>query len=113
PARQVTIGGLTGAAAYAAGLLPPVSERLITWFGRWTKTRGGALVKAGNLHQPGRDLRERAWRKNVREQSVVVAAQMRPRATAGLAATLAGAAVACFVVGRRLRARSSQGRRRT
>jgi short-subunit dehydrogenase len=112
PARQLTVGGLTAAAAWLARLFPPLSERLIARLGP-PSSGGAGMNKAGNLHQPGRDLRERAWRRHVREQSVVVAAQMRPQATAGLAAAVVGAGLAVFLIGRRLRDRSSQPRRQS
>ena len=110
PARQVTIGGLTAAAAWLTALVPPLAERLITRFGPAAPASDSGVIRAGNLHQPGRDLRERAWRRHVREQSVVVAAQMRPQATAGLIAGLVAVGLAAFLIGGRLRGRSSQAR---
>jgi hypothetical protein len=64
-----------------------------------------AKPRPDNLHQPRHDLRERVWRPKVREQSLAVAAQMRPAATAGLALALVAVIGAGVVVGLKLRRR--------
>jgi hypothetical protein len=109
--RQLTIGGLAGGMAFFGSLAPPIAEPLIGWLlPKVSQDIGEEPVprRVSNLHKPGPDLRERTWRPHVREQSIAVAAQMRPAATAGLVAFAAALATACFIVGRRMRGRALQ-----
>jgi NADP-dependent 3-hydroxy acid dehydrogenase YdfG len=109
PVRQMTIGGMTAAAALFGRVFPGLAELAASRLSpRIAPAAPDGSKKLDNLHQPGRDLRERAWRAKVREQSIVVAAQMRPAAAAGLALAALGAALGCLILGRRLRGRSSR-----
>lgn len=108
PARELTIGGMTGAAALLAHMIPTVAEPLTTWLTpRLSRDRSGrAAAHRNNLHVAGQDLRERVWRPSVREQSIAVAAQMRPAATTGLMVAGVALAVTCFVLGRQIHRRA-------
>ena len=82
----MTVGGATALTALFARVFPGLGE----WAANSMTPRLGLRplgepAKPDNLHQPRPDLRERAWRPKVREQSLAVAAQMRPAATAGRA----------------------------
>lgn len=106
PVRQLTIGGLAAAMTLAAAAAPPIADRVIGWFiptFSQDRSEQARPKRTSNLHQPGQDLRERAWYPKVREQSLATTAQMRPAATLGVLGAAAGIAVACFVIGRRLR----------
>jgi hypothetical protein len=94
PVREMTIGGGAAALSLFGRTFPGIAE--------WTANRivprlanrtPDAKARPDNLHQAGRDLRERAWRPKVREQSLAVAAQMRPAATAALTVAVCAAAV--------------------
>jgi short-subunit dehydrogenase len=96
--RELSVGSSGPILAFLSGLAPsltePVTAILAPMLQRGAATAG--KVRSDNLHQAGQDLRERAYYKGVREQSLYSAAQMRPKATLmmGLLAGLfAGAAV--------------------
>lgn len=106
PVRQMNVGGLAGGMTFLSRVLAPLSEPITAWLlPRLSRDDSGMSgpKPPSNLHAPGQDLRERAWYPNVREQSLATAAQMRPAATAGVVAGVAALAIACFLVGRKLR----------
>lgn len=106
--RQITIGGLAGGLTAAAALIPGLAERLAAWLVPLLsvdRTGQPGAKRVSNLHQPGQDLRERAWYPQVREQSLATAAQMRPAATVGMMSAAAGLILTAFLVGRKLNRR--------
>jgi short-subunit dehydrogenase len=102
--REITVGAGGSIIAGLAALAPGIAEPLMAWAApilqRDPNGRLGAL--ADNLHQPGQDLRERAYYRGVRQESLYTAAQMRPLATLALALAAGLAAAAAFLGGKRL-----------
>lgn len=100
--RELTVGAGGRVIASFAEHMPLLAEPLLAWltptFNR--DKAGRRRVGGDNLHQPGKDLRERAFYKDVRETSLYAAAQMRPKATIAIAVLAGVAAGLAFGLGR-------------
>ncbi|MBQ1543916.1 short-chain dehydrogenase [Caulobacter sp. CCUG 60055] len=101
--REITIGAGGRLVAALAGLAPFAADPLLAWFTPMLNRdkAGRRRVVGDNLHQPGGDLRERSFYKDVRETSLYTAAQMRPKAVLALAVLAGAAAGLAFALGRR------------
>ena len=101
--RELTVGGGGGLLALAAYAAPAITEPFLALGARMSaKTaRGGDPARADNLHHAGHDLRERAFQTGVRESSLFAAAQMRPKASLGLAVLTACGVGLAFQLGAR------------
>jgi short-subunit dehydrogenase len=102
--RTLSVGAGGPLIAALAALVPAVAEPIMAAVAPALQRDAGAKrqARADNLHQAGQDLRERAYYKGVREQSLFAAAQMRPRATLAVAIAAAIATALAFVGGRKL-----------
>ena len=95
--RQITVGAGGPLIAGLASLAPTIAEPIMAWAAPLLQRDpdGRKGPRADNLHQPGQDLRERAYYRGVRQESLYAAAQM-------LALVAGLAAAAAFIGGRRL-----------
>jgi NAD(P)-dependent dehydrogenase (short-subunit alcohol dehydrogenase family) len=97
--RELSVGSSGPILAAMAGLAPSLAEPIAAFLApilQRDTAAATAKVRSDNLHHAGQDLRERAYYKGVREESLYTAAQMRPKTTLvmGLLAGLtAGAAI--------------------
>ena len=85
--RELTVGGGGGFLSLAALAAPALTEPFLALGARMAvrSARGADPARLDNLHHPGHDLRERAFQPGVRESSLYASAQMRPKASLGLA----------------------------
>ena len=99
--------------AFVAGLAPSLTEPMIAIIAPILQRdpNAAAKVRADNLYQAGADLRERAYHKGVRQESLYTAAQMRPKATLTMGLLAGLAAGAALFGGRRLTAQGRAGAR--
>lgn len=107
--RELTVGGGGGFLALAALMAPAVTEPFLALGARFSvkAARGADSARIDNLHHAGHDLRERAFQTGVRESSLYAAAQMRPKASLGLAALAALGISLAFRLGARRAAATS------
>ncbi|MDR3513251.1 MAG: SDR family oxidoreductase [Caulobacteraceae bacterium] len=105
--RELTVGTAGGFLGALNAVLPFAAEPLMAWAApKLERDAVGRRAALGdNLHHPGQDLRERSFQAGVREASLYSTAQMRPKATLGLA-VLAGIAAGVALL------RVSKGARR-
>jgi short-subunit dehydrogenase len=101
--RELTVGAGGRVVAALSGLAPSLGEALLAAAAPLLERdrKGRRRSQSDNLHHAGQDLRERAFYKNVRETSLYSAAQMRPKATLGLALLAGLTAGAAFWLGGR------------
>ena len=104
PVRELAVGSSGPILAFLAGLAPSLTEPMIAIIAPILQRDPDAAVKvrADNLYQAGQDLRERAYHKGVRRESLYTAAQMRPKATLMMGLLAGLAAGAAVFGGRRL-----------
>jgi short-subunit dehydrogenase len=102
--RELSVGSSGPVLAFLAGLAPSLTEAMTAILAPMLQRdpAGSGKVRSDNLHQAGQDLRERAYYKGVREQSLYTAAQMRPKATLTLGLLTGLAAGAAIFGGRKL-----------
>lgn len=100
--RELTVGATGGVLGALNILAPFAAEPLMAWAAPKLAHNGETRLMGGdNLHHAGQDLRERTFQTGVRRSSLYSTAQMRPKATLGLALLAAVAAgVALLQVGR-------------
>ena len=104
PVRQMTVGGATATLALLGRTFPGLAEWAANGLVPRLRNRApGDKPRPDNLHRPLHDLRERAWRPKVREQSLAVAAQMRPASTATLILAAGAITIGGIILGLRLR----------
>lgn len=107
PVREMTVGGGGVLQTLAWSAWPHAVERALARFvPRMSTDRSGRKTSnSDNLHHAGQDLRERSYYPDVRETSLFSTAQMRPLATAGIAAlAIAGVGTAYHLGRKRKRA---------
>jgi short-subunit dehydrogenase len=100
--RELTVGTAGGVLGALNALAPFAAEPLMAWAAPRLERDAVRRSNPGdNLHHASQDLRERTFQTGVRQSSLYSTAQMRPKATFGLA-LLAGiaAGVALLQVGR-------------
>ena len=85
--RDLTVGSGGRLLAVAASVLPVLTDPFLALGARLSlrSAKGLDPARIDNLHHAGRDLRERAFQPGVREHSLYATAQMKPRASWGLA----------------------------
>lgn len=97
--RELTVGTAGGVLGALNALAPFAAEPLMAWAA--PRLERDALARSvaldDNLHHAGQDLRERTFQSGVRQSSLYSTAQMRPKATFGLA-VLAGVAAGFALV---------------
>jgi short-subunit dehydrogenase len=100
--RELTIGAVGPVAAFLASLAPSIAEPVMAMVAPALQRGPGPAppVRSDNLHHPGQDLRERAYYKGVREQSLYAGAQMHPGTTLTLGLLTGLAAGAALIGGR-------------
>jgi short-subunit dehydrogenase len=99
--RELTVGDSGGVVGVLNALVPSLAEPVMAWTApKQAMDAEGRKALDDNLHQAGRDLRERSFQAGVRESSLYSTAQMRPRTTFALA-LLAGVAAGAAVFGLR------------
>lgn len=90
--RELTVGTAGGVLGALNAVVPFAAEPLMAWATPKLEQNGETRLMGGdNLHHAGQDLRERTFQTGVRRSSLYSTAQMRPKATLGLA-LLAGLA---------------------
>jgi hypothetical protein len=102
--RELSVGASGPILAALGAIAPRIAEPILALAAPLLQRdeEGRRGVRNDNLHQPGQDLRERAYYKGVRETSLFAAAQMRPKATMALTLLAGVAAWAAFFGGRKL-----------
>jgi short-subunit dehydrogenase len=103
--RELSVGSSGPLLAAITSLAPSLTEPIMAVLApilQRDPTTKAPQVRTDNLHQAGQDLRERAYYKGVREQSLYSAAQMRPKATLTLGLLTGLAAGAALFGGRKL-----------
>ncbi|WP_269716561.1 SDR family oxidoreductase [Caulobacter sp. NIBR2454] len=103
PVREMTVGGGGLLQTLAWTAWPHAVERALSRFVPQMSVdkSGRPASNDDNLHHAGHDLRERSYYPDVRETSLFSAAQMRPLATAGIAAAALAGIGAAYHLGRR------------
>ncbi len=101
--RDLTVGSSGRLLALASQILPVLTDPFLAIGVRLNAraAKGADPARIDNLHHAGRDLRERAFQRGVRESSLYATAQMKPKTTMGLAAAAILGACVAFRLGSR------------
>ncbi len=99
--RELTVGGGGSLLSLAALAAPALTEPFLALGARWAakSARGPDTARLDNLHHAGHDLRERAFQPGVRESSLFMSAQMRPKTSLALGLLTALGVGAAFCLG--------------
>lgn len=100
--REMTVGGAGLFQTLAWSAWPQLAEQVMArLLPALSKDKSAKrLPNDDNLHHAGQDLRERSYYPDVRETSLFSTAQMRPLATAGIAALALAGVGAAYHLGR-------------
>jgi short-subunit dehydrogenase len=96
--RELTVGTTGGLLGALNAVAPSAAEPLMAWAAPKPGAGGLKMLSSDNLHQAGKDLRERAFHEGVRSSSLYSTAQMRPKTTLALA-LVAGLAAGAAIFG--------------
>lgn len=103
PVREMTVGGAGLLQTLAWSAWPHLAEQVMArLLPTLSKDKSGKRPSNDdNLHNAGADLRERSYYPDVRETSLFSTAQMRPLATAGIAALAVAGVGTAYHLGRK------------